>query len=46
MRTLLVDLAALNQMLNTRLDGVLGMEFLIRRKAVINYKRKMIYFMG
>jgi len=45
MRTMLADLTHLNQLLGTRLDGVLGMEFFTKRPVIINYKKRMLYFL-
>ena len=44
MRTLLTNLDALNYSFGTQLDGVLGFEFLIGRRILINYKKKKLYF--
>lgn len=44
MRTLLTSLSEMNVNFGTRLDGVLGYEFLSTRRTLINYKRKKLYF--
>ena len=44
MRTLITSLSAMNLNFGTRLDGVLGYEFLSTRRTLINYKRKKLYF--
>ena len=35
----------LNRILQARLDGVLGVEFLSGRRTIINYKKKKLYFL-
>lgn len=44
MRTLLTNLSEMNVNFGTRLDGILGYEFLSTRRTLINYKRKKLYF--
>lgn len=44
MRTLLTSLSDMNVNFGTRLDGILGYEFLSTRRTLINYKRKKLYF--
>ena len=44
MRTLLTNLSSLNRIIGTKIDGVLGYEFLRPRRTVINYKRRKLYF--
>ena len=44
MRTLITSLSDMNLNFGTRLDGVLGYEFLCTRRTLINYKRKKLYF--
>ena len=45
MRTLLTNLDEISQIFGTRVDGVLGFEFLRPRRTVINYKKKQLYFL-
>jgi hypothetical protein len=44
MRTLLTNLDDLNRILGTRVDGVLGYEYLSKRRTLINYKKKKLFF--
>lgn len=44
MRTLITSLSDMNLNFGTRLDGILGYEFLSTRRTLINYKRKKLYF--
>lgn len=44
MRTLITSLSEMNVNFGTRLDGILGYEFLSTRRTLINYKRKKLYF--
>lgn len=44
MRTLLTSLDDLSLILGTRVDGVLGYEYLRPRKVLINYKRRKLFF--
>ncbi|MEL7123088.1 MAG: hypothetical protein AAFO07_26800, partial [Bacteroidota bacterium] len=44
MRTLLASMDDLNRTFGTRLDGVMGFEFLRPRRTLINYKKKKLYF--
>ncbi len=44
MGTLLTNLDEMNEQFNTRLDGVIGIEFLSSRRTVINYTRKKLFF--
>ena len=45
MRTLLTNLNHLNKIFGVKLDGVMGFEFLRPRRTIINYKKKMLYFL-
>jgi hypothetical protein len=45
MRTLLTNLDDLSLILGTRVDGVLGFEYLRPRRIVINYTRKKLFFL-
>lgn len=44
MQTLLTNLDDIQDVYGFSLDGVLGFEFLFRRRVAINYRRKMLYF--
>ncbi|HMQ86887.1 MAG TPA: hypothetical protein PKB07_04855, partial [Flavilitoribacter sp.] len=44
MGTLLPSLEDMNNEFHTRLDGVIGMEFLFPRRTLINYKQKKLFF--
>ena len=45
MPTVLMNMENLNRVLQSRLDGVLGVEFLAGRRTIINYKKKKLYFL-
>lgn len=45
MPTVLMNMENLNRLLQSRLDGVLGAEFLANRRTIINYKKKKLYFL-
>ncbi|MCB0582926.1 MAG: retropepsin-like domain-containing protein [Phaeodactylibacter sp.] len=45
MPTVLMNMDNLNRLLQSRLDGVLGAEFLATRRTIINYKKKKLYFL-
>ncbi len=44
MRTILTNLRDANVAYGTRLDGILGYEFMVKRRIILNYKRKRLYF--
>lgn len=44
MRTLITNLLQMSTNFGTRIDGVVGYEFLCTRRTLINYKRKKLYF--
>lgn len=44
MRTLLTSLDEISDTFGTKIDGVLGFEFLRSKRTLINYKRKKLYF--
>ncbi len=44
MRTILTNLSTMNVAYGTKLDGVLGYEFIAMRRIIINYKKKQLYF--
>lgn len=44
MRTILANLREMNNAYGTHLDGILGYEFLVNRRTIINYKKKKLYF--
>lgn len=45
MRTLLTNLDDINAAFGTKLQGVVGYEFLCMRRTIINYKKKKLYFL-
>ncbi|MCB0588447.1 MAG: aspartyl protease family protein [Phaeodactylibacter sp.] len=45
MPTVLMNMENLNRVLQSRLDGLLGVEFLANRRTIINYKKKKLYFL-
>lgn len=45
MRTLLTNLDEISRIFDTRIDGVLGFEFLRPRRTIINYPKKQLYFL-
>ncbi|MEZ4994535.1 MAG: pepsin/retropepsin-like aspartic protease family protein [Saprospiraceae bacterium] len=44
MRTLITNLSQMSTNFGTRIDGVIGYEFLNSRRTLINYKRRKLYF--
>ncbi|GJM32729.1 MAG: hypothetical protein DHS20C18_17300 [Saprospiraceae bacterium] len=44
MRTLLTNLSEMNTSFQVNIDGVLGYEFLVTRRTLINYKQKKMFF--
>lgn len=44
MRTLITNLLQMGVNFGTRIDGVIGYEFLSSRRTLINYKRKKLFF--
>ncbi|MCI4647502.1 retropepsin-like aspartic protease [Phaeodactylibacter sp.] len=44
MRTLLTNMHTFNRTYRTRLDGLIGYEFLCVRRTLINYKKQKLYF--
>lgn len=46
MRTLLTNLDDLSRLYGTKIQGVLGFEFLRPKRTIINYKRKKLYFLN
>lgn len=45
MKTLLTNMDDLNRAFQTKLDGLLGYEFLCVRRTIINYKKEKLYFL-
>lgn len=45
MRTILTNMAELNHSFGSRLDGLIGYEFLVTRRTILNYKREKLYFL-
>lgn len=46
METILTNLNNLNEAFGTDLDGVLGYEFFVQKRTIINYQKKMLYFVN
>ncbi|WP_242093341.1 retropepsin-like aspartic protease [Aestuariivivens sediminicola] len=46
MDTVLTNLEQLNAAFGTPLDGVLGYEFFIQKRTIINYKKEKLYFIN
>ncbi|THD68828.1 hypothetical protein E7Z59_00420 [Robertkochia marina] len=44
MRTILADLSDMKEAYGTRVDGVLGYDFIAMKRLLINYKKKLITF--
>lgn len=44
MKTILTDLRNMNVAYGTKLDGILGYEFVVTRRMILNYKKKQLYF--
>lgn len=44
MRTLLAHLGEMKNAYGTHLDGIVGYEFLVNRRIIINYKKEKLYF--
>lgn len=44
MYTVLGNLRQLNEAFGTKIDGVLGYEFFKQKRTIINYKKKLLYF--
>ncbi len=44
MRTLLTKMWKVNDAMGTKLDGILGYEFLFDKRALINYRKQKLYF--
>lgn len=44
MNTIVTNLSSLNKAFGTHLDGILGHDFFAQKRAIINYKKEMIYF--
>lgn len=45
MQTLLTNLDDINAAFNTKLQGLIGYEFLCMRRTIINYKKEKLYFL-
>ena len=46
MKTMLTNLTKMNNAFGTKLDGILGYEFLKRKRTIINYKKEKLYFIN
>jgi hypothetical protein len=44
MKTVLTDLKKMNSAFSSKLDGILGFEFLMQKRTIINYKKRKLYF--
>ena len=44
MVTILTNLSNMNEAFGTKLDGIVGYEFLRQKRTIINYKKEMLYF--
>ncbi|WP_400079043.1 hypothetical protein [Winogradskyella sp. R77965] len=44
MKTVLTDLKQMNSVFSTNLDGILGFEFFVQKRTIINYKKRKLYF--
>ncbi|MET2983965.1 pepsin/retropepsin-like aspartic protease family protein [Aureibaculum conchae] len=45
MKTIITNMKTKNIAYGTKLDGVLGYEFIATRRMILNYKKKQLYFM-
>ena len=46
MKTVLTNLRKMNNAFGTNLDGVLGFEFFMQKRTIINYRKKKLYFIA
>lgn len=46
MKTVLTNLRKMNTAFGTNLDGILGFEFFIQKRTIINYRKKKLYFIA
>ena len=46
MKTVLTNLRQMRQAFGTSADGVLGFEFFKQKRTIINYKKKVLYFIA
>ncbi len=46
MKTILTGFLHINKAFGTKLDGILGHDFFAQKRAIINYKKKKIYFIN
>lgn len=44
MNTIITNLAKMSEAFGTSVDGVLGYEFFMQKRTIINYKKEMLYF--
>ena len=44
MKTVLTNLNQMSSVFNTNLDGILGFEFFVQKRTIINYKKRKLYF--
>ncbi len=44
MNTIITNLAKMSEAFGTSIDGVLGYEFFMQKRTIINYKKEMLYF--
>ncbi len=46
MLTVLTNLSKMNEAFGTHLDGILGYEFFVQKRTIINYKKEKLYFIN
>ncbi|WP_138434381.1 pepsin/retropepsin-like aspartic protease family protein [Winogradskyella algicola] len=46
MKTVLANLKKMNTAFGTNLDGILGFEFFMQKRTIINYRKKKLYFIA
>jgi len=44
MRTILTNLSQASIAYGTKIDGIIGYEFMVNRRVILNYKKKWLYF--
>ena len=46
MNTIITNLAKLSEAFGTSIDGVLGYEFFLQKRTIVNYKKEKLYFIN
>lgn len=46
MKTMLTNLTKMNEAFGTKADGILGYEFLVQKRTIINYKKEKLYIIA